>query len=221
MADPSETAAADPAEESAHALRASLSVMDREELVELGVQLLQTYVVEGLGPVGRGGELPAPNSARAVDSVGEETFAGLLRRLKAERRGDPILEKFIVNGEHIQVRTPMGNVDVTEYRRPTAPAPAPVGGGAPRQSVPTPSDSIYNRSLYPQADRGAAQERSRGASEPQPAAAPSRAAPAAPRPAAPPSEPARPGPGPASPAPQKDAKDEPAQDKRFRLIELD
>lgn len=125
--------------ETIDALRARLSGMEKEALVEFALELLTTYVVEGLDPVAGDG------ASVKADLVGEETFAGMLRRLKSERPTDPILQRFIVTGEHVQVRTPMGNVDVTEYQRPNAPAPA--ARPRPAAEQPERESSIYNRAL--------------------------------------------------------------------------
>jgi hypothetical protein len=135
-----------------------------------------------------------------------------------------VLEKFIVNGEHIQVRTGMGNVDVTEYRRPMAPAPAHAPGASRSQSVPTPQDSIYNRSLYPQANQPGGQGGGGQGGAQRPAAAPAAAQPRPGGPAGGPAAPARPGAAPAQPGaaqPAKDDKGTEGGEKRFRLIELD
>jgi hypothetical protein len=184
-------------------LHARLAAMDKDGLVALAAQLLTTYVVEGLAT--------QSTEAKAYDLVGEETFAGLLQRLKAERPRDPVLEKFVVNGEHIQVKTPMGAVDVTEYRRPAAPAAAP-GPSAPAPNVPTSRDSVYNRALYdPAAAAGPARPVAPPAPPPGPAPAP-RVASAAPALA--------PGGRQASASPKKDEKDS-KTGERFRLIELD
>ncbi|HEX4385057.1 MAG TPA: hypothetical protein VH083_18995, partial [Myxococcales bacterium] len=89
----------DPAAQVAGELRARLRTMGGEELIELCAQLLTTYVVEGVVPLARAGEaaeLPA-------DSAGEESFAQLLKRLKAEKK-DPVLERFFIDGENISVR---------------------------------------------------------------------------------------------------------------------
>lgn len=119
-------------EEEVQALRQRLATFEKDALVEMCVQLSRTYVLEGAGTLAA--------TTAATTPAGEETFAGLLRRLMRERPDDPVLSRFIVNGEHIQVKTPAGNVDVTEYRRPVPPRPSP---NPP--AVPTPSDSVYNR----------------------------------------------------------------------------
>lgn len=186
-----------------------LEQMDHAALVALAAELLQTYVVDGLGTNAQStGEA---SLRRGADQAGEETFAGMLRRLKADRPGDPVLEKFIVNGEHIQVRTPMGNVDVTEYRRAAAPVPPSVS--PPPPSVPTSPQSIYNRELYGQPAASAARAAQTRPNPPAPAptapaSTPSPSAPAAPT--------AAPAPAPAS----KPGEQKPAGD-RVRMIELD
>lgn len=201
----------DPLAAEIPALRRRLGELEKHELVELCVQLTATYVLEGLGTLGQAEDAAQP--ARAYDNVGDETFAGMIRRLKAQRPGDPVLDKFILNGEHIQVRTPMGNVDVTEYRRPTAPAAAPAVKVAPAQpSVPTSRDSIYNRELYAQANQPAAARP--GTPAPAPAAPTTAATP--PAPGAPAARPA-----PAQPAAAKDKDDQKKSGERFRMIELD
>lgn len=148
-------------EEQMDALRRRLRQLDQEAVVEMCVQLSQTYVIEGLGTLSAATDEATP----ARDTAGEETVAGMLRRLQKERGSDPVLDKFIISGEYIQVKTTMGNVDVTEYQRP-APAARPQPS-APAPSVPTPKDSIYNRELH------------------QPPASAPPSAPAAGRPAAP------------------------------------
>ncbi len=198
MSDPTPKAP-DPLAREMEALRQRFSALDRQELVELAVELTATYVLDGLSTIGQATLEATP---KGYDEVGDETFAGLLRRLKTQRPGDPILEKFIVNGEHLQVRTPTGNVDVTEYRRPTAPAPPP-SVSPPPPSVPPARDSIYNRELYGQPPANA-QRAPAGAN-------PSRS-PAAPPPAATPGAQQDNGKAPADQKPQGD---------RFRMIELD
>ena len=101
----------DPATESHEALVQRLERMEKTDLVALAAAMAGTYVVEGLGSLTLG-DAPTLATGRK-DSVGDETFAGLLKRLKRERPDDAILEKFVINGEHIQVKTPMGNIDVT------------------------------------------------------------------------------------------------------------
>lgn len=200
-------------------LRRRFSAMDHDALVELAVELVTTYVVEGLGTLSVVTQQASP--AKGADQLGEETFAGMLRRLKGQRPGDPVLERFIVNGEHIQVRTPMGNVDVTEYRRLNAPTGPAVS--APPPSVPTAPTSIYNRELHglppANAARGAQPRPSSGAPtpttpSPAPASVPVNASS---RPANPPAA----SPVPAAPAQgaQQNAP-KPAGD-RVRMIELD
>ena len=186
------------------ALITRLASMERGALESLAAQLLQTYVVEGLAPAGASGE-------SAYDLVGEETFAGMLRRLKTERPQDPILARFVVNGEHVQVRTNMGNVDLTDYQRVTAPGSGAPAGAPPPPAMPTPRDSVYNRDLYKQA----------GDAKSAPSAAPAKSPGSAPAPAAKQaaSAPASSAPKPPA-APGSDAKDA-KQAERFRMIELD
>lgn len=192
----------DPAAQVAQELRSRLRALRGDELVELAAQLMTTYVIEGVVPLARAGEtadLPA-------DAVGDESFAQMLKRLKAAKR-DPVLDRFIIDGENISVRIDgQGVMPITEYRRPVGP---PAAAGQPqaaqprREGVPGAAGSIYNRSLYqPEqpAQRGVA-----------PGAASAPAAPAQQRPAAP-----QQGAQPAQP--QK--KDEPKND-RFSLIELE
>src|SRR5690606_37952844 len=96
--------------------------LDHAVLVELCVQLATTYVLEGL---------PAQaTAASACALAGDEPFASLLRRLKSERPNDPILERFVINGEHVPVKTAQGHVDLTEYRRPTPSPPPPAAAAA-------------------------------------------------------------------------------------------
>ena len=198
----------DPAAQVAGELRARLRTMGGEELVELCAQLLTTYVVEGVVPLSRATE----STELAADGAGEESFAQLLKRLKAEKK-DPVLERFFIDGENISVRIDgQGILPVTDYRRPTGPPPA---AGVTiqerpmprRESVPGGSTSIYNRGLYdntpPPPARG---------SRPGPAQ-PAQSRPAAPAPASPQQQPAAAQPG----------KKEPEQPKsdRFSLIELE
>jgi hypothetical protein len=193
----------DPAAQVAGELRARLRSMGGEELVELCAQLLTTYVVEGVVPLSRASE----SSELAADSAGEESFAQLLKRLKAEKK-DPVLERFFIDGENISVRIDgQGIMPVTDYRRPTGP-PAAAGVSVQmqpmprRESVPGGAGSIYNRGLYDNTPPPARPSRS---APPQPAQA--RPAPAAPQP----------------PAAAQPAKKEPEQPKsdRFSLIELE
>jgi hypothetical protein len=121
----------------------------------------------------------------------------MLKRLKTTRK-DPVLERFLVDGENISVRVDgYGVLPVTEYRRPTAPPGAPAQPR--REAVPGAAASIYNRALY------------------QPDQAPVRGAPPTPPPpqqrAAPP--PATP------PQPGQAAKKDESQKDRFTLIELE
>lgn len=205
----------DPAARVANDLRVRLRAMEPEALVALAAELLNTYVVEGVLPLARAGE----GADLAQDSVGEESFAMMIKRLKAAKK-DPLLERFLIDGENITVRIDgYGMLPLTEYRRPTAP---PAAGGqasaapAPRgERVPGASTSIYNRSLY----------------APDPTAvvpAPARTAPAAPdniplRPEAPGTS-AKPAPAgaPGKPAPgaAPGKKDDQGND-RFSLIELE
>jgi hypothetical protein len=193
MSDDAKTrATADPAAQVAEETRARLRALPPEQLVELCAQLLSTYVVEGVLPLARAAE----SADLAADTAGEETFAQLLKRLKATRR-DAVLDRFLVDGENISVRVDgYGVLPITEYRRPKAPAGAPVQSR--RESSPEAAGSIYNRALYqPEPTRDAAV-------------------------ATPPAQPPRPTQQPAQPsqAGQPSKKDEPQQD-RFTLIELE
>ncbi|HUJ26634.1 MAG TPA: hypothetical protein VLW85_11490 [Myxococcales bacterium] len=202
----------DPALQVSNDLRARLRGMAGDELIELCAQLLTTYVIEGVVPLARASE----STDVAADNVGDETFAQMLKRLKASKK-DPILERFIIDGENISVRIDgQGVLPLTEYRRPTAPPRGPgvsvVEAPPPRrESVPGASTSIYNRSLYSNEATPA-----RVGAPPQPPAPQQPASPQqAQRPAAQqqPAQPAQPGqPG------QK--KEEPKND-RFSLIELE
>jgi hypothetical protein len=186
----------DPAAQVAQELRARLRALPPDQIVDLCAQLLNTYVVEGVLPLARAGE----GNDLAADSAGEESFAQMLKRLKAMRK-DPVLERFLIDGENISVRVDgYGVLPVTEYRRPIAPpgAPAP----ARRESVPGAAASIYNRALY-QPDQ--APVRGPQPTPPPPAQQP-RAAQSAAQPAQPGGQPAK--------------KDE-AQKDRFTLIELE
>jgi hypothetical protein len=119
----------DPAALVAAELRARLRSMGSEELIELCAQLLTTYVIEGVLPLARAGE----STDIAPDVVGEETFAQMLKRLKATRR-DAVLDRFVVDGENISVRIDgYGVLPITEYRRPTVPPGAPA---QPRRESP-------------------------------------------------------------------------------------
>src|SRR5207244_6670739 len=78
--------------------------------------------------------------------AGEESIAQMLKRLKASRK-EPVLERFLIDGENISVRVDgYGILPITEYRRPTAPPGAP--GQPRRESIPGAAASIYNRALY-------------------------------------------------------------------------
>ncbi len=198
----------DPAAQVAAELRARLRAMAAPELIELAAQLLTTYVIESVIPLARAGE----GANLAADTGGEESFAQMLKRLKASKR-DPVLEKFLIDGENISVRIDgYGVLPLTDYRRPNAPSAPAAPGATPappqprRESVPGASTSIYNRALYqpdqaPSAPPGAAP--ARGAPRPAPAANP----PATPAAA-----------GQAQPGAKKD---EAVKNDRFALIELD
>lgn len=195
----------DPAAQVAAEVRARLRAMGGDELVELCAQLLTTYVIEGVVPLARAGE----SCELAADAAGEESFAQMLKRLKSSRK-DPVLERFIIDGENISVRIDgQGVLPITEYRRPVGPPPGPgvsVQVVQRREGAPGAAGSIYNRALY-QAEAPAApasQPRSGAQSavpDPQPRAG---------------SQPAAPAPT----APQKPQKEEPRSD-RFSLIELE
>ena len=199
----------DPAAIVARDLRTRLGSMQQPELVELCAQLLGTYVIEAVQPLskaGDAGELP-------LDTGGDETFAQMLKRLKASKR-DPVLERFFIDGENISVRIDgQGVMPITQYRRPVAAPSAPAAAGdpappppRPQSNVPGASTSIYNRGLYEQPTTPSG----------KPAPAPSRNAPA-------PAASAAPGkPAPAAPAaaPGQAGKKEEPKD-RFSLIELD
>lgn len=192
----------DPAQQVADTLREHLRSLPAEELVELAAQLVTTYVVEA-DPSARAG---ASNASLADDQVGNETFAGMLKRLKNEKK-DPLLERFIIDGENISVQVDgMGVIPITQYRRPTAPPPA-----AQQRPAPVPaSNSIYNRGLYdaPGAGAGTRSQQAGAAA----AAAPGNSA----RPAAPASA------QPAGAAGAKKPDDKKPEDAdRFKLIELD
>jgi hypothetical protein len=195
----------DPAAQVANELRARLRGMGSDELVELAAQLLTTYVIEGVLPLARAGE----SADIAADTVGEESFAQMLKRLKAGRK-DPVLERFIIDGENISVRIDgQGVLPITEYRRPVGP-PAAAGVTVPsvqprRESVPGAATSIYNRSLYQPEQPPPA----RTAAPAQPASQPPQQRPAAPQ------QPGQPQPGPGQKKPE-----EPKSD-RFSLIELE
>lgn len=158
-------------EEEVSALRRRLESFDKDALIEMCVQLSRTYVLEGLGALSSASGPTTP----AVDDAGQETFAGMLRRLKRDLPDDPVLTRFIINGEHIQVKTPGGNVDVTEYRRPSPPPRPSVAAPA----VPAPSDSVYNRPLHeaPAASARPAAAPPRPPSTPAPAATQEKAPP--------------------------------------------
>src|SRR5207302_2193670 len=132
-------------------LRVALRAMAGDELLELCAQLLTTYVIEGVLPLAHAGE----STDLASDAVGEESFPQMLKRLKASKK-DPVLERFIIDGENISVRIDgQGVLPLTEYRRPTAPpaaAPTP-GVTVQTTTVRLPSSSgaaqnPYNRALY-------------------------------------------------------------------------
>ena len=196
----------DPAAQVAAEVRGRLRAMGGDELVELCAQLLTTYVIEGVVPLARAGE----SRELAADAAGEESFAQMLKRLKAAK-ADPVLERFIIDGENISVRIDgQGVLPITEYRRPVG---LPIAPGAPVQAVqrregaPGAAASIYNRELY----------------RPEVPSAPARAA--DPRPGAV-VQPVAPGPQqragsqPPAAAPQPQVKEEPRND-RFSLIELE
>jgi hypothetical protein len=196
----------DPAAQVAAELRARLRALGPDEVIELCAQLLTTYVVEGVLPLSRAGE----SSDLAPDVVGEETFAQMLKRLKAAKK-DPVLERFIIDGENISVRIEgQGVLPITEYRRPVGPPPSGPGVSVQvvprRESVPGAAGSIYNRSLYqpdaPAPVRGAPQQPQRPppTGQPQPPTAQ---------------------PQPQQPAAAQQKKPEEPRNDRFSLIELE
>jgi hypothetical protein len=193
----------DPAAQVAAELRARLRSMASDELIELCAQLLTTYVVEGVLPLSRAAE----STDLAADAAGEESFAQLLKRLKAAKK-DPVLERFIIDGENISVRIDgQGVLPVTEYRRPLGPPPSGPGVSVQvvsrRESAPGAAGSIYNRALY-QPD----------------APPPSRVASSQPpRPTAQPVQP--PAEGQQQPAPGQKKPEEQPRNDRFSLIELE
>jgi len=194
----------DPAAQVASELRARLRSMAGDELIELCAQLLTTYVVEGVLPLSRATE----SSDLPADAAGEESFAQMLKRLKAAKK-DPVLERFIIDGENISVRIEgQGVLPLTEYRRPVAPPPSAgvtVHVVPRRESVPGAAGSIYNRALYQPDTAPAARSPATAAPPPQQ------------RPAAQPATPAQP--APQQPAQQK--KPEEPRNDRFSLIELE
>jgi hypothetical protein len=189
----------DPAAQVAAELRARLRSMGSDELIELCAQLLSTYVMEGVLPLSRAAE----STDLASDAAGEESFAQMLKRLKAARK-DPVLDRFIIDGENISVRIEgQGVLPLTEYRRPVGlPASGPgvsVQVVPRREGAPGAAGSVYNRSLYqpeaPAPVRGAQQH-----------AQPAPTAPAVP--------------SQQQPAVQQKKPEEPRSD-RFSLIELE
>jgi hypothetical protein len=182
----------DAAAQVAGEIRARLRTLPPDQLVEMCAQLLSTYVVEGVLPLSRA----ADSNDLAGDTAGEETFAQMLKRLKATRR-DAVLDRFVIDGENVAVRIDgYGVLPITEYRRPTAPPGAPAA--ARRESAPGASSSVYNRALY-QSD------------PPRETAVSAPPAPQ-PRPALQPAQPSQPG---------QPAKKDEAQKDRFTLIELE
>jgi hypothetical protein len=200
----------DPAALVSAELRARLRGMAGDELVELAAQLLTTYVIEGVMPLARAGE----STELAHDAVGEESFAQMLKRLKAAKK-DPVLERFIIDGENISVRIEgQGVLPITEYRRPAGPPSAGPGVSVQqmprRESAPGAATSIYNRSLYqPEQQPG----RTGGPSQ-QPAPPAQQQQP--PRPAGQPA-----GPQPAQQQGPGQKKPEEQKNDRFSLIELE
>jgi hypothetical protein len=195
----------DPAAQVAAELRSRLRSMGSDELIELCAQLLTTYVVEGVLPLSRANE----SSELAADAAGEESFAQMLKRLKAARK-DPVLERFIIDGENISVRIEgQGVLPLTEYRRPLSPPPSGPGVTIQmvqrREGAPGAAGSIYNRALY------------------QPESAPQRGRsnpPEAPRPSAQPAGAPQQQPQPTPAQAQKKPEESPRND-RFSLIELE
>ena len=191
----------DPAAQVAAELRARLRSMGSDELVELCAQLLSTYVMEGVLPLSRAAE----STDLASDAAGEESFAQMLKRLKAARK-DAVLDRFIIDGENISVRIEgQGVLPLTEYRRPVGlPAAGPgvsVQVVPRREGAPGAAGSVYNRSLYhpeaPTPVRGAPQQAQQPAAPPAPAV-----------------------PSQQQPAVQQKKPEEPRSD-RFSLIELE
>ena len=203
----------DPAAQVAGELRARLRALAGDELLELCAQLLTTYVIEGVVPLARAGE----STDLAADAGGEESFAQMLKRLKASKK-DPVLERFIIDGENISVRVDgQGILPITEYRRPTGtprgPGVSVVEAQPRREGVPGGASSIYNRSLYQEEATPARVGQPQRTA--QPASPPPAAQPAAPQQGQRPAQPA----GIAGPGGQK--KPEEPKSDRFSLIELE
>ena len=197
----------DPAARVAADLRARLRSLPSAELIELAAQLMTTYVIEGVLPLSRAGE----STDLAADQGGEESFAQMLKRLKAQRR-DPVLDRFIIDGENISVRIDgQGVMPLTEYRRPNAPPPGP-GVSVQTTTVRLPAAAgaaanPYNRALY----------------QPEQAPAPARGSPQ-PAPQQPAQRPAPPAPAQGQPAQQNQQGQPGKKDEgkdRFTLIEID
>jgi hypothetical protein len=189
----------DPAAQVAAELRARLRSMGSDELIELCAQLLSTYVMEGVLPLSRAAE----STDLASDAAGEESFAQMLKRLKAARK-DPVLDRFIIDGENISVRIEgQGVLPLTDYRRPIGPPASGPGVSvqmaARRESAPGAASSVYNRSLY----RPDAPAPARGSQPPRPQ-------PGSPEP-----------PAQQQPAPTQKKPEEQARSDRFSLIELE
>jgi hypothetical protein len=196
----------DPAARVAADLRARLRSLPSSELIELAAQLMTTYVIEGVLPLSRAGE----STDLAADQGGEESFAQMLKRLKAQRR-DPVLDRFIIDGENISVRIDgQGVMPLTEYRRPNAPPPGP-GVSVQTTTVRVPAapgaaSNPYNRALYQPEQAPPA----RGSPQPAPQQPAQRPAPAAVAPGQPAQQSQQ-----GQPAKKEEGKD------RFTLIEID
>ena len=93
-------------EQQVASLRGRFDALEKSEVVEIAVQLAQTYVVEGLSTLSQAAAVAAPQ--KGYDNVGDETFPGMLKRLKAQRPGDPVLEKFSLRGIVFKHRDPEG-----------------------------------------------------------------------------------------------------------------
>jgi len=179
---------------------------DRRMALWLGVVLTGTAAA-GLRGRLPGVELTQPELARySRHVIMPEVGLDGQKRLKAAKR-DPVLERFIIDGENISVRIDgQGVLPITEYRRPPGP---PAGPGVSvqfvrRESVPGAASSIYNRSLYQR-------ESAPAGGTPTPPAQPQRTV----------AQPAQPAQQAQQPAPgQKKPEEQPRSD-RFSLIELE
>ena len=122
-------------------LATHFEALDKSELVEMLVQMVKVYAVEGVSPLFKGESVSFEVAGRAAapvsesERIGEESIAAMLKRLQQERRDDPLLQKFVINGEQVSVRVQNQMIPLSDYPGSNSPRPA----AAPAQPVAAPA----------------------------------------------------------------------------------